>query len=330
MMSFIEGMGIGKWGLFAIVFFILLALLGPFFVLDQTENSNRMDVVLANARPGTTFKYVLRADERRIYVDSVQEVEDSILIYAYTGFEDISTQLLHLNELNTEDGLVHLETYILGTDQYGRDYLSRLVLGARVSLMVGFLSVLIALCIGVSIGSISGYYGGRVDVALSWFMNVFWTLPTVLIVVAISFGLGKGLAQIILAIGCSTWVDVARLVRGQVLGIKQKEFIQMTKILGLKDAQIIIKHILPNCLSGIIILSTANFASAILLEAGLSFLGFGVNPPTPSWGAMIKENYGNIVLDSYYLAIVPGIAILLVVFAFNVFANGLKKVLEEA
>ncbi|MNQ84173.1 Glutathione transport system permease protein GsiD [compost metagenome] len=190
------------------------------------------------------------------------------------------------------------------------------------------MAVLISLFIGVSLGAIAGYFGGRIDAAISWFMNVVWSLPSLLLVIAISFALGKGFWQIFIAVGLSTWVDVARLVRGQVMALKEVEFVEAARALGFSTSKIIIKHILPNIAGPILVVASSNFASAILLETGLSFLGFGAQPPMPSWGSMIKEHYGYIIMDAAYLAILPGLAIMLTVYAFNVLAIGLRDAFD--
>jgi len=218
--------------------------------------------------------------------------------------------------------------YWLGTDRYGRDVLSQLIIGTRVSLSVGFISVSIALLIGVLLGSIAGYYRGFIDDAIMWFINVVWSIPTLLLVIAISFALGAGFWQIFVAIGLTMWVDIARVVRGQVISLREREFVEASKSLGFKNMTIIFKHILPNISGTIIVISAANFASAILTEAGLSFLGIGVQPPMPFWGTMIKENYGYVILDYAYLAIVPGIAIMLLVLAFMLLGNVLRDVMD--
>ena len=223
---------------------------------------------------------------------------------------------------------IFTRTYIFGTDRYGRDLFSRIILGSRVSLAVGLVSVVISLLIGLALGAMAGFYRGSVDELISWLINVIWSLPTLLLVIAISFALGKGFWQVFIAIGLSMWVEVARLVRGQILSVRELEYVEAARAMGFSNFRIIYKHILPNIMGPLLVIAAANFASAILLEAGLSFLGFGAQPPMPTWGGMVKEHYGYIIIDAAYLAIIPGIAIMLLVFAFNIFSSGLSDAFE--
>ncbi|MFO0484619.1 MAG: ABC transporter permease [Sphingobacteriia bacterium] len=220
-------------------------------------------------------------------------------------------------------------TCYLGTDQLGRDVLSRLLLGTRVSLGVGFLAVCVSLLLGVSLGLVSGYYGGRVDAAIQWLMSVIWALPSLLLALVLSFALGKGWWQLVLAIGLSIWVDLARVVRGQVLQLRAQQWVQAAGILGLPTGRILLRHLLPNLWGSIVILSTANFATAILLEAGLSFLGLGIAPPSPTWGSMVQEGYSQILFaDAKGLAFFPGLAIVMLILSLNLGAMSLRDTLD--
>lgn len=223
---------------------------------------------------------------------------------------------------------IRSQTFMLGTDRYGRDMVSQLIIGARVSLSVGFISVFISLLIGILLGSLAGFFRGWMDNIIVWFINVVWSIPTLLLVIAITFALGKGFWQVFIAVGLTMWVDVARVVRGQILSLREKEFVEAGKALGFRNFRIIFRHVLPNVMGPVIVISAANFASAILTEAGLSFLGIGVQPPMPSWGTMIKEHYAYIILNSAHLAILPGIAIMLMVLAFMLIGNGLRDALD--
>lgn len=220
-------------------------------------------------------------------------------------------------------------TYYLGTDRYGRDVLSRLMYGARVSLTVAFFAELCSLFIGVILGSIAGFYRGWVDDGLMWFTNVVWSIPSLLLIIAISIALGLGMWQTIFAIGITEWVDMARIVRGQYFALRETEYVEATKALGLSNMRTIFRHILPNSLGPIIVIATAGFANAIIYEASLSFLGLGVQPPTSTWGQMIHDGYGFISAGSNWgLTLYPALAIMIAVFAFNLFGDGLRDAFD--
>ncbi|NQX96343.1 MAG: ABC transporter permease [Flavobacteriales bacterium] len=227
-----------------------------------------------------------------------------------------------------ENNLV-TKKYYLGTDKYGRDLLSRLMAGTWISLFVGFISVFISLVIGITLGALSGYYRGWLDDIIMWFINVVWSIPTLLLVIAITMALGKGTWQVFIAVGLTMWVEVARVVRGQMLSLREKEFVEAGRALGFTNARIIFKHILPNVLGPVIVISAINFAAAILIEAGLSFLGIGAQPPQATWGKIIAEHKGYIITGKAYLAILPGFAIIFMVLAFVLVGNGVRDALDS-
>jgi peptide/nickel transport system permease protein len=219
-------------------------------------------------------------------------------------------------------------TFYLGTDNFGRDTLSRLILGVRVSLMVGLIAVIISLTIGILMGAMGGYFGGRTDDVIMLVMNTIWSIPTILLVFAIVLAFGRGIGIIFLAVGLTMWVDVARLVRGQVMSLKEMNFVEAAQSMGFSTGRILMRHILPNILGPVMVVAASNFATAILIESGLSYLGFGIQPPTPSWGTMLNENYGYAIGGKPFLALIPALAIMLMVLAFNLVGNGFRDALD--
>lgn len=216
----------------------------------------------------------------------------------------------------------------LGTDRYGRDVYSRLVLGTRISLGVGAVAVALSLLIGVPVGAIAGYFGGRTDRFLNAVIQVFWSIPTFLMVIALGFVLGKGLGQVFIAVGLTMWVDVARLVRGQMLQIRSMEYIDAARVLGYPSWRILVVHALPQTVSALVVLSASQFASAILLESGLSFLGIGAQPPVPTWGGMIRDHYPYLLTGQGHLVWIPGAALAILVLGFMALGSALRDALD--
>ncbi len=311
---------------------VFITIVGRFFIYDKSADANTMVLSIANKSP--LFKcnilnlYFNDGSTEKIAIKKLDESATSLDAYIYTDADDTTSIVKHFEKSTIKTFEASSHTFLFGTDRFGRDVLSRVIIGAQFTLIIGLLSVLISLIIGVTLGAIAGYYGGWVDNILSWFMNVVWALPTLLVVIALNLALGKGFWQVFIAIGLTMWVDVARIIRGQVMSLKQKEFVVAAKVLGFSNFRILFNHILPNCTSALIVITASNFAAAILLEAGLSFLGFGIQPPTPSWGMMIKEHYSFLILHIPHLALIPGIAIASLVLGVNLIGIGLRDVLD--
>ena len=334
------------FGLCVIVLALLVAIFAYFLAQDPSPYANRIILETGGNRPGFTQQFLRIRKEKEvghtsffrqliagkedaylyIPIQSFQKTADSIIAEKYID-EGLSEKVSY-SIRQTADQPVVTKKYLIGTDKYGRDILSRIIIGTRVSLGVGLITVLISLSIGLILGSLAGYYRGRTDDIIMWFINVIWSIPTLLLVFAITLALGKGFWQVFIAIGLTMWVNVARLVRGQVLAVRELEYIEATRALGYSGWRTIVRHIWPNIMGPVLVIAASNFAAAIVIEAGLSFLGIGVQPPQPSWGLMIKENYNFIITQNPMLALAPGFAIMLLVLAFNLLGNGLRDALH--
>jgi peptide/nickel transport system permease protein len=257
--------------------------------------------------------------------------EGSLIRYTLYNGHEASVPLTALQK-NVATNHIQTRTFWLGTDNYGRDILSRLLFGVRVSVSVGFVAVLIAMTIGITLGAVAGYFRGFLDNSIMWLINVIWAVPTILLAMALTFALDTRLDRfwvIYLAVGLSMWVEVARIVRGQVMSVREMEYVQAARGLGFGHARIIFRHILPNIIGPIMVIAAADFASAILIEAGLSLVGIGVRPPMPSWGVMLNEHHNYLFIpEKAFLALAPGIAIMILVLAFNLLGNGLRDAFD--
>ena len=327
---------------FSSLIFIFCCVLIAFFATimspDGSKNANEMHIELATNKPLTKIIFLELpkqiTEESSIIEKLIFGTPSQVSRIPISSFEKSERGLTYLpfqSEMEKNyfgDYKIVEQTFWFGTDKYGRDLLSRIILGTRISLSVGFIAVIISLIIGISFGLIAGYFRGKTDDVIMWFVNVIWSIPTLLMVIAITLALGKGFWQVFVAVGLTMWVEVARIVRGQVLVIRELEYVEAGKALAFTSFRIILKHILPNVIGPVIVISAANFAAAILIEAGLSFLGIGVQPPMPSWGGMIKDHYTYIIMDKAYLAIIPGMAIMSLVLAFMILGNGLRDAFD--
>jgi len=253
--------------------------------------------------------------------------DGTITYFLFNGTEETKS-VEELRKTIISSNLINV-TYSLGTDKQGRDMLSRLMAGTIVSLSVGLIAVLISLIIGLFLGALAGYYRGWVDDCIMWVINLVWSIPGLLLVISLTLIIGKGFTTIFFAVGLTMWVELARMVRGQMMSVREKEYIKAGQALGYPNSRIIWKHIFPNIIGPVIVICAANFAAAILIEAGLSFLGIGVQIPMSSWGFMIEQHKGLIMdTEKAYLALLPGIFIIMLVFAFMTLGNGLRDAFD--
>lgn len=333
-------------GMILIALTIFIAVFAYFIAPDGSPFANRIILETGGEKPGFTQQFLQLKKEKKpeatrflkklaygkedeyflVPLTSYTIAQDSIIIQKFIDESLSERQAYHLNQVALQP--VVTKKFLLGTDKYGRDILSRLIVGTRVSLAVGLITVIISLSIGVLLGSLAGYYGGKTDAIIMWLINVIWSIPTLLLVFAITLVLGKGFWQVFIAVGLTMWVNVARLVRGQIVSVRELDYVEAARALGYSNFRIIFRHILPNIMGPVMVIAASNFASAIVIEAGLSFLGVGVQPPQPSWGLMIKENYNFIITQNPMLALAPGFAIMLLVLAFNLLGNGLRDALN--
>ncbi|WP_100614200.1 ABC transporter permease [Confluentibacter citreus] len=341
------------WGVFSFYFIVLIGLVSIFaYVMapDNSQYANQMHLSIHSKKPGFAVSMLTipsgmdlnqnifdkiffgkKNTDTEIPITSFIITKDTLTYteYASDGLEGVEKNMSLSAFLNNNpQDFIKQKTFLFGTDKYGRDLLSRVLVGARISFFIGFVAVFISLVIGIFMGSVAGYFGGKIDAFIMWIINVTWSIPTLLLVIAITLALGKGFWQVFIAVGLTMWVEVARVVRGQIISVKEMQYVTAARALGFNDFRIITKHILPNIMAPVIVISAANFASAILVESGLSFLGIGAQPPMASWGAMIKDHYNYIILGKPFLAIIPGLCIMSLVMAFMLIGNALRDALD--
>jgi len=341
------------WGVFSLGIITCIGLISVFaYVLapDASQNANQMHLSIHSKSPGfevqmLTIPSDIESDQNfflklffgknntdtEIPIQSYEVKGDVISYteYASDGLQGLEKQIDIARFPNSNyKEYIKKRSFAFGTDKYGRDYLSRILIGSRISFFIGFVAVFISLIVGLLMGSLAGYYGGKVDAFIMWVINITWSIPTLLLVIAITLALEKGVWQVFIAVGLTMWVEVARVVRGQIISAKEMQYVTAARALGYNDFRIITKHILPNIFGPLIVISAANFAAAILIESGLSFLGIGAQPPMASWGAMIKGHYNYIILGKPYLALIPGFCIMLLVMAFMLVGNALRDALD--
>jgi ABC-type dipeptide/oligopeptide/nickel transport system permease subunit len=341
------------WGVLSFWLIVLVGLAAIFaYILspDNSENANQMHLTIHSKKPGfkvqmltipsqienqqSTFSklfFGVKNTDTEIPITDFK-IENQQLVYteyASDGLEGV-VKSIAINQFPNLDyqAFIKEKTFLFGTDKYGRGYLSRILIGSRISFFIGFIAVFISLIIGIFVGSVAGYFGGKIDAFMMWLINITWSIPTLLLVIAITLALGKGFWQVFIAVGLTMWVEVARVVRGQIISVKEMQYVTAARALGFNDYRIITKHILPNIMAPVIVICAANFASAILVESGLSFLGIGSQPPMASWGAMIKDHYNYIILGKPYLALIPGVCIMLLVMSFMLIGNALRDALD--
>ena len=333
---------------------VVISILAYVIAPDNSVNANQMHLSIHSQSPGFKLTMlhvpsVADKDYSRLFtllfgnynsgsqypISSYQIEDDGIWIEHFNFDSPGQKQWFPLADFNglissseIVDQYIRDNRFVLGTDLFGRDVLSRLMVGTRISLSIGLISVFISLIVGIFLGSLGGFYGGVVDKIVMWIINVTWSIPTLLLVIAISVALGKGFWQVFIAVGLTMWVEVARIVRGQVMSIKKRQYVIATQVLGFSAFRTLFRHILPNAFGPLAVITASNFAAAILIESGLSFLGIGVQPPIPSWGTMIKDHFQFLVMGKPYLALIPGLAIMLLVSSFMLIGNNLRDRFE--
>ncbi|NTW51678.1 MAG: ABC transporter permease [Chlorobiaceae bacterium] len=326
--------------------FLVTAYQPPFTRLDALVLAQRRSVTiplragsdyasrLTNALITDSQKLKYRNHDYSLKFVNTYSVKANEILFRQ-GIREKSIPISELKDLSAgqevsgdrKPGFVITRTFLLGTDQYGRDIFSRVIYGSRISLSIGFLVVLISVTLGTVIGVSSGFFGGWVDNILMRIVDVLIAFPALFLILIIIATFGNSIYLIVITLSFTGWMGVARIVRGQVLSLKEQEFILAAKSLGLSNLRIIFRHLVPNALTPVIVAATLRIGSIILTEAGLSFLGLGVQPPTPSWGNIINEGRDSL-LNHWWISTFPGIAILSTVVCFNLIGDGVRDALD--
>ena len=339
-----------KLAFFASLYLLALLLLGIFGYLiapDQTPNANTQIAAMASKKPGYEQLFLLlpaevteKASWTQVFsgkpatytpmpIHAYRQSGDRLFVHEFIHpgageWKSFSIHDLTGGKTETWPSYIRKKTFHLGTDGLGRDILSRLIIGTRVSLTVGFMGMFISLIIGFLIGALGALGSPKTDSLVQWFLGVFWSIPTILLVFAMTLAFGKGNMQIYGAIGCTLWVQIARVTRSQLMSLREREYIQAVTLMGFSKVRILFRHLLPNMTGTLLVLGTANFASAIMIEAGLSFLGLGIQAPQPSWGLMIKEHYSYLITNKPEMALIPGLAIVSLVLAVHLLGSAFR------
>jgi len=282
--------------------------------------------LLANSKPYLYFA------EGKVYFPlfyDYQELRDKDLRRdEYTGFKIFPPVRYSYSEYDLDSIVVKPSgKHLLGTDEQGRDLLARMIHGSRVSIFIGFIAVAIYVAIGIIIGSIAGYYGGWLDIVISRFIEIIMCFPTFFLILTILALWGPSLMSVMVVIGITSWPGIARIVRGEFMKLREMDFVTASRAVGARDAWIIVRHILPNSLAPVLVSATFGIASTILIESSLSFLGFGVQPPTPSWGDILSQSR-DFMDFAWWLTFIPGFAIFITITAYNLVGEGLQDAID--
>lgn len=345
------------YSLLIVLFLFTISMFAYLFIPDRSPNANQQFPsislskpgfkanILALPRPGEKInqsfwnKLVYGKKEAIDYYvfESIDRKANDIYLTNYYG----RTQIISLTDFllgklggasadnsASLNSFISQKTFLLGTDKFGRDIFSRIILGIRVSMLVGAVAVLISLIMGIFMGAVAGFLGGIWDQLIMLIINVNWSIPTLLMVFAIVLAFDRGLIVIFVAVGLTMWVELARIVRGQVMLLKNEQFVMAARNMGMGVPKILFVHILPNIIGPVLVMAAANFSTAVLVEAGLSFIGFGVEPPTPSIGNMLNEHYGYAMTGKLFLAVVPAITLMVLVLSFNLVGAGLRDAFD--